>query len=653
MEKETVLKGDDLNYNPSKKDRQLIGRIYDEFAVMRNIMNRPYKYFNNRNLLQFIDDSEKRFNGYVPSRASQGKEKWQANFFHPVTRNKTMAILAAVALDVPPIKITATNERNEVNQKIAEVVSQLVRNSYNNEDKEEDNFFEVLEAAVKGTVINYDGYLKTKVKRKTIESFDLVTGEVIFKEEDVVIDEGCKEFTIPLENFFIANPYIRKVQDQPAIIWVKYVNQEDFAYEFGNYAKFKFVKSGEQLLEKDIQERFFFDNWSTRTKKEPIEVIRYYNKNKDEFIIIANGVLLLSAPLLLGRKRKYYPFSKSGYAPFSNDFFWMNSLPNQLMGEQDVLNSFYNTVCDKAFRSLVPGLLIGNTNKDDFDLEDGNITMDTKIYVQDINQVKEMPNQGVSASDFNMIKLLSAGLDLSSVDAAQQGVQGNGVTAREVVIANENARRLKSIFFLFITSWWLQKIKIRMLNILTYSTMSKVDMLVGPDKSKQFRKFVVENVELSSGKIGSRGIIIAKTPKDLPTQKEIDQNVEEYKEVNKGAEYEEIAVTAEYLNDWEYKLKIISADIYSKDGIYSISKNEERLKTFMTIFPEFFRRNQEKLLKDTLIAFGEDEEDYDLSIPQEKEELPKDAIQPTTNLNTETEVPSPEMGGGQLPPLRV
>jgi hypothetical protein len=644
------IKGIEQNqesYDPSLKDLELIKRIYNEFSLMRDVTNKPYKYFNNRTLTQFIDDSEKRFNSYVPSRSSQGKEKWQANFFHPITKNKTMAILASVALDIPPIRITATNEKNEVNMKVASIVSDLVKASYNNEDKEEQNFFEVLDGAIKGTVISYDGYLKTKVKRKEITSFDIITGEVQYEEKEITIDEGCKDFIVPLENIFVKSAFIRKIQNQPAIIWAQYMDESDFSYEFSNYAKFKYVKVGADLIEKDVQKRFFYEDWNTRTKERPIEVIRYYNKINDEYIIIANGILMLSAPMLLGQKRKYYPFSKGGYSPFASDFFWMNSLPNCLMGEQDIINAFYNMVSDKTFKGLVTNLLIGNTNKDDFDLMDENITLDSKIYVQDINQVKEMPNSGVTSSEFNMIKLISAGLDLSSVDAAQQGVQGNGVTAREVIIANENARKLKGIFFLFITSMWLQKIKLRTLNVLINSTSSKMEAIIGSDKAKQFRKFIVEGTELSDGTKGNKGVIIANDKKDLPTQSEIDQNVEEYKKINPDTNYEEIAVTSAYLNDWEYKIKIVSEDLYQKDSSYSVSKNEDKIKTILAAFPEYFKKNQEKLFKDTLISNGEDVDEYDLDLnpPKETEAMPTDENTPPieTESPPTTEAPIPNL----------
>lgn len=619
-EKLENLKHPKDSYNASDGDKKTIRRIYDEFVLMRDVQNKTYKYFNDRSLTQFVDDSERRFNGYVPSKKSQGKENWQANFFHPTTRNKTTAILASAALDVPEVRITAKNEKNEINMKVARIVKDLVKSSYDNENKEENSFFEDLECAVKGTVISYDGYLRTKVKRKEIKSYDVITGAIEYEEKEYMIDEGCQDFLVPLENFFVYSAYIRDLQKQPACIWTQYMNQRDFAYEFGNYTNFKFVKEGNELVEKDIQQRYFFEDWNSRTKEYPIEVIRYYNKISDEHIIIANGVLMLDAPMLLGKKRKYYPFAKTIYSPFSGDFFWGNSLPNTLMGEQDIINSLYNMATDKTYKSLVTNLLIGNTNKDDFDLEDETITLDTKIYVQDIAQVKEMPNSGLSSSDFKMIEMLGRGLDLSSVDANQQGVAGRGVTAREIVIANENARKLKGIFFLFITSLWMQKIKIRMLNVLTYYTDTNINSAVGPEKGKIFKKFVIENTELSDGTRGNKGIIIAKDQKNLPTQGEINQNVDEYKAVNKGVNYEEVAVTSEYLNDWEYKIKIVPESVYQKDGSYAISKIEDKLKVMSTLFPQYFKKNQEKLFKDTITSYDEDPDEYDLEEQQPEQQ---------------------------------
>lgn len=608
-------------YDPSKEDKAKIGFVYDEFTDMQDVSSKAYRYFNDRTHKQFIDDSERRFNSYVPSRASQGKENWQSNFFHPTTRNKTMAILAAVALEVPKTRITARNEKNELNMKVGRIVADLVKGSYDNENKEEKVFFEALECAVKGTVITAEAYLKTKVKQKIIKSYDVVTGEIEYEEKDVIIDKGCSDFIVPSENFFIKNAFIRDLQEQPACVWVQYMEKDDFVYEFSKYKNFNFVKESGELVGDEVQKRYFFEAWQSRTKKKPYEIVRYYNKTKDEHVIIANGVLMFEGPLLLGSKEKYYPFSKTIYNPFSSDFFWGNSLPNMMMGEQDVINALYNMASDKTYKSLVTNLLIGNTNKDDFDLEDDTVSLDTKIYVQDINQVRELPNSGISQSDIKMIEIIGKGLDLSSVDASQQGIAPGNRTAREVVIANDNARKLKGVFFMFITSLWLQKTKLRMLNVLTYYTMKDVNSIVGEKKGKAFKKFIVSNTELKDGTRGTKGIIVAQSKNDLPTQNEIDQNVNEYSAINEGEPYEEVAVVADYIKGWEYDIKIVAETVYQNDSAYSISKNEDKLKTIATLFPKYYELNQEKLFKDTVQAYDEDIDEYDLE-EQKPEEVP-------------------------------
>lgn len=642
---------EDINikkYDPSVKEKEIISFVYSEFEEMRDVCTKTYKYFNDRTHKQFIDDSERRFNSYVPSKASQGKENWQSNFFHPTTRNKTMAILAAVALDVPKTRITARNEKNEQNMRIGRIVADLVKGSYDNENKEEKVFFEALECAVKGTVITAEAYLKTKMKQKVITSYDVVTGEIEYEEKDIVVDKGCIDFIIPSENFFIKNAFIRNIQDQPACIWVQYMDKEDFVYEFGKYKKFEFVKESGELVGDEVQKRYFFESWQSRTKKKPYEIVRYYNKTRDSHIIIANGVLMFDSPLLLGSKEKYYPFSKSIYNPFSFDFFWGNSLPNMMMGEQDVINSLYNMVVDKTFKSLVTSLIIGNTNKDDFDLDDEEVTLDTKIYVQDINQVKEMPNSGISQSDIKMIEIIGKGLDLSSVDASQQGIAPGNRTAREVVIANDNARKLKGVFFMFVTSLWLQKTKLRTLNVLTYYTMKDIESKVGENKGKEFKKFIVSNTELSDGVRGTKGIIVAQTANDLPTQNEIDTNTKEYESINGDEPYEEVAVVADYIKKWEYDIKIVVETVYQNDSAYSISKNEDKLKTIATLFPKYYELNQEKLFKDTVQSYDEDIDEYDLEETAPQEQMNEGD---STVPGKEEQVTPESLGGSEQAPI--
>lgn len=605
-----------MAYNPTDKEKQKIKRVYEELSVMKKLRNQKWKHFNDRSLKDFIDDSQLRLNGYVPSRRSQGKEPWQSNMVHPVTRNKFKAILASFALTVPEVRITAQNERQQEDQNRASLMRSLVNYSYDNSDKEQEAFFEAWENCEKGTVITYDGYLRARSKRKIITSYDPTTGEIETKEEEIETDNQCVNFIIPLMNMYIKDWTIFDIQKQPALCWVERMDVDSFENEFGKYKKFELVKTSNQLTDKNENDLFFKEFWQERDKNdEPIEVVRYFNKGKDEFIILANGVLLFESPLILGKKKKWYPFAKTVFEPLATDFFYGNSLPNTLMCEQDVINTLYNMTLDKTYRSMVKPRIVGMVNKDDFDLEDQNISVDTQMYVQDVQQVKELDVQGVTASELQMIQLISRGLDQSSVDENQSGnTRPGNVTAREVVIADQNAKRLKGILYLFMTSLWTQKVKLRIVNILTYYTQEKIGRAIGDDKSKAFNTFMVQNEELSGGQKGTLGVRFVENQKDLPTQSALD--VEEYEmEKRSGKPVEIVAITSDFLDDWQYDVKIESESLYQSDENLTQTKTEEKLRVLGTYTPQVIMTNQEKIAKDILLAHGDEPDEYNLTPP--------------------------------------
>lgn len=624
-------------YNPIKSEEEIIKRVYDDLDHMIDQRKKRWKYFNDRTLKEYIDDGQLRLNGYVPTKSEQGKEDWQSNVFHPVTRNKFKAILASIALDVPQIRITAQNEKSQRDQKRANIVKNLVNFSYSQENKEEQVFFEGWEAAEKGTVIIYDGYLKAKSKRKIIKEFDPITGNVEVEEQEIETDSQCFEQIVPIMNLYVYDLHIFHIQKQPSLVWLDRMTKESFEKEYGQYKNSEYVPESVPKTEENEEDTFYTKRWNDRWDDEaPIEVVKYYNKHRDEFIIIANGVLLLNVPLLLGKKKKWYPFSKTVFEPIASDFFYGKSLPDILMGEQDVINSLYNMALDKTYKSMAPQLLIGNANKDDFDLEDQNTTIDTKIYVQDITQVREMPINGINTADLQIIQLVSRGLDLSSVDSNQSGVAGRGVTAREVVIANENAKKLKGIMYLFLTSLWLQKIKLRIMNILVYYPKPKVKEILGEGKDNvldEYQSFTIDNAELDGGLKGTMGISIYPDKKSLPTQSEADIQSMVYREKS-GENYDFIAVTSDYFDDWIYDVKVVSESVFQQESSLSQVKVNEKLTTLATYFPQILMMNQEKLAKDTLTAYDDDIDEYTFEQPQPQMGMP---VMPGTEQAPPTE----------------
>lgn len=617
-------------YNPSRPQRERIKFVYDEYADMLKKRNQRYVQFNDRTLKEFIDDSEKRLNAYVLDKASQGKEDWQANFATRAYANKTKALLAATARDIPEIRFKAVDENDRFDHFAADIMKNLVRHSYYQGNPQEELFFLAWSNVGHGTVLSYEGVEKQTFTKKRIKSFDLLTGDVEEEEIEKVSYGEPVSYEIPLMNLLVKNFYIRDIQEQPAIILLTYyADKERFDANFGKYANAKYVKDlGD--IKADEHDTYFHKAWSESVESgKGYLVCRYMNKYRDIYRIVANGVELFNGPMLwidVTRKnfgRKVYPVAKTIYEPFANsDFFYGNSQPNSAMGEGDVLNTLYNTSLDKQYRSMVPPLLIGMVNKDMLDLEDEVVAGDTKIYVDDINQVKQMELRGITDSDVKMIDLISRGLDLTTLDPMQEGAAQKYVTARAALAADERARQLKSIFFMFMESLWLQKVRLRIPNILLSYTMPKLVQVVGEDKAmkltERYRMFNVDKTELSDGTKGT--LAIEFRPKEEMTDKKammLDVEAEEERNYLEGKPFEKIILPYGYLDRFSFDVEIIPETLWQSSQAINMAMTLEKVQLISSIFPEYFAANKELLFRDLIKNYNDDASRYDLPKPMD------------------------------------
>jgi hypothetical protein len=612
-------------YAPSAEQAVRIQFVYNERKEMVDTRNKPYVQFNDRTLKEYLDDSEKRLNAYVLDKESQGKEDWQANFATRAYANKAKALLAATARDVPEMKFNAVNSEDQFDHFAAEITKNLVQHSYNQGNPREEIFFLGWSNIGHGTVLSYEGFEQQNFTKKRIKSFDMLTGDVEEEEVETTSYGEPVSYEVPLMNLLIKNFFIRDLQEQPAIIFESYYSDRDrFDMTFGKYPNAKFVKDLSDMKIGD-NNTYFHDLWKEGVEAgRGILVSRYMNKYRDVYRIVANGVELFNGPMLwvgITRKdfgKKMYPIAKTIFEPFANsDFFYGNSMPNAAMGEGDVLNTLYNSSLDKQYRSMVPPLLIGMANKDMLDLEDQVVCGDTKIYVDDIDQVKQMDIKGITDSDVKMIDLISRGLDLTTLDPSQEGAAQKYVTARAAVAADENARRLKGIFFMFLEDLWLQKVRLRVPNILLSYTMPKMKMVLGEDKTQklqeQTRMFNIEKATLSDGTKGTLGIEFV-PQSNLADKNKIKSDIEaeEERNISAGKPYEKIVLAYKYLDNFSFDVEIISDTLWQASQSITMALTIEKISLIAKTFPEYFAQNKEMLFRDLIKVYGDSPDKYDL-----------------------------------------
>lgn len=607
-------------YRPSAAVREAQSSVYKAIDAMITERNRTWPQFNgpigNRTLIQYIDDNDRRLNGFRPTKEEQDKEDWQANVFDNVTRVKLKAFCAGIALQIPEQEFKAVNIDGLYSAQRAEAMKQLVRHSRLIDDNPAmQTFFEAWEMLGAGTVIKYDGYLKIKHKRKIVTGQDPETGEVTFEEKDVISDEKCIDIEVPLSEFFIWSFLIDDVQKQPRVAWVQYYDKDQLEAEFGNMKNFAFVKDGQNVSKfKSTTDTYYYDHWSSRVEKtNDYEVVRYYSIAEDRYEIWVNGVDLLRAPMLWGKKKKKYPFAKSIREPFAGKkFFYGMALPHELEGHQDMKNIFWNTTLDKHIRSLLPPMLVGMANKDLLDLEDEYVNQDNKIYVPDINQVKPMPYPGVSNGDIALINMMQRALDLQSTDPNQSGVTGKGNTAREIELADQNAKKLKGITFMFLEDLHLQKTRLRILNILMNYMPIQEELVAGKDGTAKLqmaeKMFNVDGVKHSDGTIGTLGIKIVGDASQLPSVTDVEATEEAMQ--SQGINYKMIATTSDYFDDWEFDFNVIPDSLYAQDKVKREAMVNEKIDRMAQYFPEYFVANKDQLFGELVEIYGDSKDKY-------------------------------------------
>jgi hypothetical protein len=619
-----------FTYIPTKTEEKARKIVYDDIDEMISVRNKTYPEFNgpegDRTLTQYIDDGDRRVNGNTPSREAQGKEDWQENLFNPVTRQKLRAIVAGVALSPPEFSYKASNRQGMLSVERAEMAKQLVRHSQLLGNPRIEMFWDVWEAAAKGTVIKYDCYKYREDKVKVVTGYDPTTGKVTYETSEHVVEDRLADEPVPINELFIWDIYIPNIQDQPKLAWIEYYDKTRLKTEFKKYANYKYVKDSGSLSKISTNtDTYFHKAWGHRSEKNGgmYEVVRYYSKAEDKYEIWVNGVPLLRAPLLWGKYKKLYPFSKSIHEPFANrKFFYGKHLPSVLQGWQDVNNSMWNSVLDQMYRSLNPAMLVGLVNKDLLDVEDEIVTQDTKIYVPDINQVKPMPTRGVQGGDIQLLQMVARGMDLISVDPSQQGSTGRGVTAREIMIADERASEMKGIFYIFIEDLCLQKTRLRVLSIMTHYMQQKVEKILGKDGAVKFSKlktvYNVPDVPFSDGTTGVLGVQVVENKKDLPSVTDIEA-VEEAME-EKGINYKLVAVPFDYLDDWELDFTIIPESLENKSMAKQLALIQEKQQMMATLYPEYLASNKEKAFAEFIGVYGEGLDEYAPPAPSQSPE---------------------------------
>ena len=483
---------------PSEKELSVINNVYTRFTDMKKERDKIRHECDDRNIIEYVNDSVDQYNGIVSDELKATKEDWQSLIWDHETRGKVKTIVAMVTGTKPFISLIGESEKDH---EFASDLYEVYEDSWKKENGSYKIYTQALEAAVKGTVIVEEMYVEEKYKVKEITSVNQQTGKVKFTEKEKIRGGyGCvKAEIVPLLSFY-PNENSAEIKHDCAVL--RQYSKKSFMNTFGKYPNAEHVKNG---VWGDSFNGSLYKSVTTR-QNELVEVIKYYNEDFDEFVILANGVWLNPqegdevAPIPFDHKK--LPFAKTVFELSDVDCFYGKSMPDLLGGEQETRNALLRLMVDQEILAVNKPMLLGmGIEIESYQLYPGK----TIKMTGDITQARELDISGSNQSAFQLLNLLRNSADINtSIDPSSQGVHSGRKTAREAVILDENAKRITSTFQVFIYKLLYDRAVLRIENIKQFYT-SPVQYSVLKDKYGN-------DVMDSTGKKVKKGPVYRKIP---------------------------------------------------------------------------------------------------------------------------------------------
>lgn len=596
---------------PTDEELLLLGELTEKFRECKDQRNRSYSYMDGRDIITYIEDSVKRFTTNIDER--EGMEDWQSKVHDQITRSKVLAVLGKVVSVLP---IASFKGRGDEDYRKGTIMTALYEYAEDLDDYEEFMVLFLMEAIVKGTAIGYEDITTKKRKKRNVKGIGSEITISEYTEKKVELPASI----VPLEDFFPASVGIHNIKKQPYCFWRSEITWAEFKNNWTMYERCDIVQPYKSVFDKDESRPYYADFISDDTIDGNVEILRFYDKDNDQFVVMANGVWLnpleikdefVTQPLPFNHKD--LPFFDVRFDFFGADFFYGKSLPDRLSAWQDVLNVLTNMILDQSFLSIFAPILTAGFD----DIEDDYLRPGRRIPIDTgglpINQSVMKLDPGTPSGWHQFILGYTRKvMEEASVDSVSQGMAGGGdrTTAREISVAAEGVTSILGIFMRMAKVGIKRKAYLKGANVLQAYTDPKYPIVQGllgkkgvKDINKAFNTFNISNTTLTNGKRGTKIIELYRNREDRPNKDELQARSLIF-EKESGKKIEIDAITPGYIRNFRSDIELVISP--KSEGSAELEKavQLEKVKVYLSFFPDMI--DKEELLVTTAEKMGDD-----------------------------------------------
>lgn len=318
--------------------------------------------------------------------------------------------------------------------------------------------------------------------------------------------EGCRSNLLPGTSVFLGNMRQFHIQKQPYVFTVATIPYEEAKSIYQGWERFEYVPKKVVKFVSDGSKSIRYQNWTlVEVAEDMVEVIKYYDRYTNEFMIMLNGVMMLPIefPLTVISPSGDYPLAKGSIEPISEFFALSKSIPAKTKVDQATFDEMFKLLILKTQQSYKPPMA-NNTKR----ILSYNLWSPGTIH-RDIDTTKLTPiiaPTGVTASEFNAMQFIKQIIDAKSVSPVFSGetMQGNQTATQILEMKKQQMMKLGMTIW-GVISLEKQLAWLRLNNILTNWTKpvdEKVDELK-QEIVKTYRTVSMET-DLSSGVKGTK-----------------------------------------------------------------------------------------------------------------------------------------------------